>query len=348
MLKGVVRIENLETPEVYIEGLLSRVKVDYLKQTYGVDDWNGDAHTFLEKYALKTGKLLKGGEADTYGAAKMVLRDWQRGRLPYFVCPPFEDDIARAEAEKLAASQPKVEQMFSKINVRSRFDAEDSKPPAALLQVIKAEEEAEAKMADSADADGTIKADWDEEHKDVDGEEADAEEAERLLNIKPETAGKKRKRGDDDAEEAEEEEEEAAAEDDMDNDRAAEDGVDSDGFDDEMAQEAAQAAGMSDIDAESDEEEAAPAARGGKKGKSKKGKKGAKGKGAKADDDDEDGSVQTFKYSGPITLTHLSALKAAGGSALVSMPDENQSKKSKNRAKKKKQEAKRKMDRQRR
>ena len=42
----------------------------------------------LGRYARKIGKLLKGGEADTNAAAKLVLHDFQRGRLPYFCLPP--------------------------------------------------------------------------------------------------------------------------------------------------------------------------------------------------------------------------------------------------------------------
>ena len=34
------------------------------------------------------GKLGKGGEPDVNTAAKMVLLDWQRGKIPYFEMPP--------------------------------------------------------------------------------------------------------------------------------------------------------------------------------------------------------------------------------------------------------------------
>lgn len=362
VLKGVVRVENLETPEAYIPGLLARVKAAYVAQTYGmsVDDWKDaeDSHTFLEKYAIKTGKLLRGGEADTYSTAKMVLRDWQRGRLPYFVCPPFEDDIARMEAERLEASKPKVEQMFSKIAVRARFDAADSAPPAELAQKIKEEEEAEAQVGDV-----------DEELKDVEAEEADKDEAEKLLNIKAEDKKKPAKRKRDEEDDGEDEEDEsspaaasssasaaaAGAADEFD-DRADEDGsgMDDDDLDAEMAQEAAQQMedGGDMMSDDEDDDAGASSSKGGKKGKGKgksaKGKKGGKGrKGGKGSDDDEV-EVQTFKYAGPVTLTHLSALKAAsadGNAGMVSVSDENRNKKSKNRAKKKKQEAKRKADR---
>jgi len=42
---------------------------------------------FLEQLARKSGRLLKGGEPDIASVAKMVLNDWQRGKLPYFVPP---------------------------------------------------------------------------------------------------------------------------------------------------------------------------------------------------------------------------------------------------------------------
>jgi len=43
---------------------------------------------FLVQFCEKTGKLLKGREPDFHNAAKIILNDWQRGKLPYFVPPP--------------------------------------------------------------------------------------------------------------------------------------------------------------------------------------------------------------------------------------------------------------------
>lgn len=37
---------------------------------------------------IRAGKLTRGAEPDTQTAAKMVLLDWQRGRLPFFTLPP--------------------------------------------------------------------------------------------------------------------------------------------------------------------------------------------------------------------------------------------------------------------
>lgn len=47
-----------------------------------------DANLFLSTLAVKMGKLLKGAEPDLETVARIVIQDWQKGRLPYFVPPP--------------------------------------------------------------------------------------------------------------------------------------------------------------------------------------------------------------------------------------------------------------------
>ncbi|GFX63467.1 nucleolar GTP-binding protein 2 [Trichonephila clavipes] len=90
VLKGVVRVENVKDPEDHIPELMNRVKKEYLERTYNIIDWK-DPTDFLEQYAHKTGKLLKGGEPDLPTVAKMILNDFQRGKLPYFVKPPIDE-----------------------------------------------------------------------------------------------------------------------------------------------------------------------------------------------------------------------------------------------------------------
>jgi len=87
VLRGVVRVELVETPDDYIPSVLERCKTKYLERTYKLRDWTSPLD-FLEKLCKRTGKLLKGGEPDLKAVSKMVLNDWQRGKLPYFVPPP--------------------------------------------------------------------------------------------------------------------------------------------------------------------------------------------------------------------------------------------------------------------
>src|SRR5690348_16334895 len=77
----------------------------------------------------------------------MILYDWQRGRLPFFVCPPFGEtpkagergvskkkpSLAAAETEeekeqKEALTQL-VRQRFSKIRITADFNKEDQTNP---------------------------------------------------------------------------------------------------------------------------------------------------------------------------------------------------------------------------
>ena len=55
-----------------------------------VFEWK-TCHEFLEKVARRRGRLCKGGEPDINCVAKLILNDWQRGNIPYFVPPPGHD-----------------------------------------------------------------------------------------------------------------------------------------------------------------------------------------------------------------------------------------------------------------
>ena len=56
VLKGVVRVENVPSPEDHIEEVLKRIKKEHIQRTYQIHEWT-DHEDFLEKLAIKTGKL---------------------------------------------------------------------------------------------------------------------------------------------------------------------------------------------------------------------------------------------------------------------------------------------------
>ena len=217
VLKGVVRIDNLEEPAQYADGVLSRVKTEYLRRTYGIASWT-DSTDFLEQLARQSGRLLKGGETDVNTAARMLLNDWQRGRLPYFVCPPFEAEVQQQEqaeeAERKRREEQrrlKVEQMYSKIAVRVQFNEEDSRGPAAEQQQAELEDSATEQQPQQP-VDGQQEAaggqeeakDWDSVYADMQGEEVDNDEAQRLLSAAQDG---EEEAAEDNAKEIEEEEE---------------------------------------------------------------------------------------------------------------------------------------------
>nr|XP_009681329.1 PREDICTED: nucleolar GTP-binding protein 2 isoform X1 [Struthio camelus australis]XP_009681330.1 PREDICTED: nucleolar GTP-binding protein 2 isoform X1 [Struthio camelus australis] len=161
VLKGVVQVEKIKSPEDHISAVLERAKPEYIRKTYKIDFWK-DTEDFLEKLASRTGKLLKGGEPDVQTVSKMVLNDWQRGRIPFFVKPPnaeagpqppalevamassqdnSEEEISEPVASSVEPAEEKnntdteikqlmshVRQNFGRINVAPQFSEEDLVP----------------------------------------------------------------------------------------------------------------------------------------------------------------------------------------------------------------------------
>ena len=102
VLKGVVRVEKLEDATEYIGELINRVKPEYLRRAYKLKEWK-DAEDFLGQVAQAAGKLCRGGDPDLNTAAKMVLHDWQRGKIPFFTLPDqagYNGAVAQAEEEE--------------------------------------------------------------------------------------------------------------------------------------------------------------------------------------------------------------------------------------------------------
>merc|ERR1719418_107065 len=97
-------------------------KKTYMARTYRIPaDWTNHLD-FLEKLAQKSGKLLKGGEPDINTIAKMILNDWQRGKIPYFV-PPVGCEMPPKNPK--VPEEIKKDQDFKDIRVIHEFDPED-------------------------------------------------------------------------------------------------------------------------------------------------------------------------------------------------------------------------------
>lgn len=87
VLRGAVRVENIEEPEEYVEMVVERAR-DSVAKAYGVGF--RDATDLIEKLAVRFGKLEKGGEPNINAVSKMILHDWFRGKISYFTVPESE------------------------------------------------------------------------------------------------------------------------------------------------------------------------------------------------------------------------------------------------------------------
>ncbi|KAB8275677.1 NUC091 domain-containing protein [Aspergillus minisclerotigenes] len=110
LLRGVCRVENVENPEQYIPAVLKRVQPRHLERTYGVKG-SDDPLEFLAVLARKGGRLLRGGEPDLDGVAKMVINDFLRGKIPWFTPPPHTPG---EEGEKVNGREGRLGEMGRK------------------------------------------------------------------------------------------------------------------------------------------------------------------------------------------------------------------------------------------
>ncbi|XP_026316808.1 nucleolar GTP-binding protein 2 [Hyposmocoma kahamanoa] len=140
VLKGVVRVELVQNPEDYIEEVIKRVRKEYLIKTYKVDGWD-TATEFLEKMAARTGKLLKKGEPDVNQVARMVLNDWQRGKLPFYVAPEgFEVPLSKQKENEPYTNAPveekKAEKQSSEEVVKSETESNVTEKPGITVNKL--------------------------------------------------------------------------------------------------------------------------------------------------------------------------------------------------------------------
>lgn len=191
VLKGVVRVELVQNPEDYIEEVIKRVRKEYLTKTYKVDGWD-TATEFLEKMAARTGKLLKKGEPDVNQVARMVLNDWQRGKLPFYVAPEgFEVPLSKQKEDepntKVTVEERQAEKTTSNEVTKLETDNNDTeKPGITVNKLVIAQDFAKIRVGLQYDNDKDIKPlqdmkipnelkDIDEQNDSQDGEKEDEE-----------------------------------------------------------------------------------------------------------------------------------------------------------------------------
>lgn len=162
VLKGVVRVESLTEPQEFAHLVISRVKRQYLERTYKVEWQSENPDDFLEAMSQRYGKLMKGGEADTVATAKMILNDWQRGKIPWFQPPPFDEDEKKDEKLTGAAAAAAAGEEDEDTEGGDGGDAtKNFKPEVAPQKFGKIEEQ------HKYDAQGDNQADEEEEEKEA-------------------------------------------------------------------------------------------------------------------------------------------------------------------------------------
>eukprot|EP00256_Glycine_max_P059462 XP_014627977.1 guanine nucleotide-binding protein-like NSN1 [Glycine max] len=119
-LKNCKRIEKLDDPISPVKEIFKLCPPEQLVTHYKIGTFKfGDVDDFLLKIATVRGKLKKGGIVDINAAARIVLHDWNEGKIIYYTIPPNRDQGEPAEV--------KIVSEFSKeFNIDEVYKSESS------------------------------------------------------------------------------------------------------------------------------------------------------------------------------------------------------------------------------
>ncbi|KAK9049608.1 hypothetical protein SSX86_031422 [Deinandra increscens subsp. villosa] len=96
-LRNCKRIEKLEDPVGPVKEILKLCPAETLTVIYKLSSFDS-VDDFLFKVATLRGKLKKGGIVDISAAARIVLHDWNEGKIPFYTMPPTRNDGEVMEA----------------------------------------------------------------------------------------------------------------------------------------------------------------------------------------------------------------------------------------------------------
>ncbi|XP_038899884.1 guanine nucleotide-binding protein-like NSN1 [Benincasa hispida] len=96
-LRNCKRIEKLEDPVAPVKEILKLCPSKTLVTLYKLSSFD-TVDDFLQKVAVIRGKLKKGGIVDIGAAARIVLHDWNEGKIPYYTMPPIRSQVEPLES----------------------------------------------------------------------------------------------------------------------------------------------------------------------------------------------------------------------------------------------------------
>lgn len=92
ILRNCIKVEKIDDPTPAVEAILRRCNKKQVMEKYLVPDYSG-VHEFLAYLGKRLGKLKKGGIPDTVAAGKIILRDWNSGKIVFYTHPPEQHSL---------------------------------------------------------------------------------------------------------------------------------------------------------------------------------------------------------------------------------------------------------------
>lgn len=136
LLRNCINTESMEDPIGAVQVILSRCEAAQLVQLYNLDP-NAkfqDVIEFLVLVATTKGKLGKGGIPDRHAAARIILQDWNRGKIPFFTPPPdLKHNILDTEIVTNYADEFDLDKVLNPTSIFLPEAANDNNQPRAQL-----------------------------------------------------------------------------------------------------------------------------------------------------------------------------------------------------------------------
>ncbi|CAK5276095.1 unnamed protein product [Mycena citricolor] len=191
LLRSKGRIDRLKDPVMAAQHIVSRTNAEDLMLMYSLPAFSaGDMDAFLSSVARAHHLVKKRGELDLTGAARIVLRDWNTGKLPRYTVPA----TSSAGSASLSAAD---ESLLATLQMRRDF----RKARGLVKLTLGAIETRRAVL----DEDWTASAVGDDDVSEDEGEDEDEDDA-GVQNDDDESIEEEAEDEEDDGEEEEEEE----------------------------------------------------------------------------------------------------------------------------------------------
>ncbi|KAL1830385.1 hypothetical protein ACET3Z_000036 [Daucus carota] len=133
-LRNCKRIEKLEDPAGPVKEILNLCPAETLVSIYKIPSFNS-ADEFLQNVATARGKLKKGGIIDVDAAARIVLHDWNEGKIPYYTMPPTRDAGVPSEAKIISelGKEFNIDEVYGTESFIGSLKSADDFQPAEML-----------------------------------------------------------------------------------------------------------------------------------------------------------------------------------------------------------------------
>jgi len=91
-LRNCLNLDQLSDFTLPVQAILNRCSLAHIAQIYKIPNFN-DIHEFLRNVAVKRGKIKQGGVVDIESSARLVIQDWNSGKIPYYTIPPEPETV---------------------------------------------------------------------------------------------------------------------------------------------------------------------------------------------------------------------------------------------------------------